>query len=154
MMDPMIKGYIIVFLVSMVPLIELRGAIPYAIVYGLPVLQSYIIAIIGNMIPVPFIIGFARRVLIVLRRKYRSLNSIILRIQNRAKDKGQIIRDYEMAGLVILVAIPLPGTGAWTGALAAALMKLDMKYAVISIAAGVLIAALIVMGITYGVISI
>ncbi len=145
---------LITLLTAMTPVVELRGAIPAGVAAGLEPWEAAIIAFIGNMIPVPFIIGFARRVLIVLRRKYRSLNSIILRIQNRAKDKGQIIRDYEMAGLVILVAIPLPGTGAWTGALAAALMKLDMKYAVISIAAGVLIAALIVMGITYGVISI
>ncbi len=145
---------LITLLTAMTPVVELRGAIPAGVAAGLEPWEAAIIAFIGNMIPVPFIIGFARRVLIILRRKYRSLNSIILRIQNRAKDKGQIIRDYEMAGLVILVAIPLPGTGAWTGALAAALMKLDMKYAVISIAAGVLIAALIVMGITYGVISI
>ena len=145
---------LITLLTAMTPVVELRGAIPAGVAAGLEPWEAAIIAFIGNMIPVPFIIGFARRVLIVLRRKYRSLNSIILRIQNRAKHKGQIIRDYEMAGLVILVAIPLPGTGAWTGALAAALMKLDMKYAVISIAAGVLIAALIVMGITYGVISI
>ncbi len=145
---------LITLLTAMTPIVELRGAIPAGVAAGLEPWEAAIIAFAGNMIPVPFIIGFARRVLIVLRRKYRSLNAIILRIQNRAKDKGQIIRDYEMAGLVILVAIPLPGTGAWTGALAAALMKLDMKYAVISIAVGVMIAALIVMGITYGVINI
>ncbi|MBQ3281424.1 MAG: small multi-drug export protein [Eubacterium sp.] len=138
----------------MTPVLELRAAIPAGTAAGLEPWQAFILAFIGNMIPVPFIIVFARRVIIVLRRKYKKLNSFLLRIQNRARAKGQIIRDYEMAGLIILVAIPLPGTGAWTGALAAALMKLDLKSAIASIAVGVFIAGLIVMGITYGVINI
>lgn len=145
---------LITLLTAMTPVLELRAAIPAGTAAGLEPWEAFILAFIGNMIPVPFIIVFARRVIIVLRRRYKKLNSFLLRIQNRAKAKGQIIRDYEMAGLVILVAIPLPGTGAWTGALAAALMKLDIKSAVISIAAGVFIAGLIVMGITYGFISI
>ena len=148
------RAILITILTAMIPVIELRGAIPAGTAAGLEPWEACIFAFIGNMIPVPFIISFSRRVIIILRRRYKKLNSLLLGIQNRAKAKGQIIRDYEMAGLIILVAIPLPGTGAWTGALAAALMKLDMKYAVISIAAGVAIAGLIVMGITYGVISI
>lgn len=148
------RAILITILTAMIPVIELRGAIPAGTAAGLEPWEACIFACIGNMIPVPFIISFSRRVIIILRRRYKKLNSLLLGIQNRAKAKGQIIRDYEMAGLIILVAIPLPGTGAWTGALAAALMKLDMKYAVISIAAGVAIAGLIVMGITYGVISI
>ncbi len=148
------RAVLITILTAMIPVIELRGAIPAGTAAGLEPWEACIFACIGNMIPVPFIISFSRRVIIILRRRYKKLNSLLLGIQNRAKAKGQIIRDYEMAGLIILVAIPLPGTGAWTGALAAALMKLDMKYAVISIAAGVVIAGLIVMGITYGVISI
>ena len=145
---------IITILTAMIPIVELRGAIPVGTAAGLEPWQAFILAFIGNMIPVPFIITFARRIIIVLRRRYRKLNSLLLRIQNRAKKKGQIIRDYEMAGLILLVAIPLPGTGAWTGALAAALMKLDIKSAVLSIAAGVFIAGLIVMAITYGVVNI
>ena len=148
------RAILITILTAMIPVIELRGAIPAGTAAGLEPWEACVFACIGNMIPVPFIISFSRRVIIILRRRYKKLNSFLLGIQNRAKAKGQIIRDYEMAGLIILVAIPLPGTGAWTGALAAALMKLDMKYAVISIAAGVVIAGLIVMGITYGVISI
>lgn len=145
---------LITILTAMTPVLELRAAIPAGTAAGLEPWQAFILAFIGNMIPVPFIIVFARRVIIVLRRKYKKLNSFLLRIQNRARAKGQIIRDYEMAGLIILVAIPLPGTGAWTGALAAALMKLDLKSAIASIAVGVFIAGLIVMGITYGVINI
>lgn len=138
----------------MTPILEIRGAIPAGVAAGLEPWEAFCLACIGNMIPVPFIITFARRLIIVLRRRYRKLNSILLRLQNRTKEKAQVVRDYEMAGLIILVAIPLPGTGAWTGALAAALMKLDLKYAVLSIAAGVVIAGAIVMAITYGVISI
>lgn len=148
------RAILITLLTAMTPVLELRAAIPAGTAAGLEPWQAFIIACIGNMIPVPFIIMFARRVMIYLRRRHRKLNSIILRIQNRARSKGQIVRDYEMAGLVILVAIPLPGTGAWTGALVAALMKLDIKYAVAAIAAGVIIAGIIVMGITYGFINI
>ena len=148
------RAILITLLTAMTPVLELRAAIPAGTAAGLQPWQAFIIACIGNMIPVPFIIMFARRVMIYLRRRHRKLNSIILRIQNRARSKGQIVRDYEMAGLVILVAIPLPGTGAWTGALVAALMKLDIKYAVAAIAAGVIIAGIIVMGITYGFINI
>ncbi|MBR2548366.1 MAG: small multi-drug export protein [Eubacterium sp.] len=138
----------------MTPILELRAAIPAGTAAGLEPWEAFILACIANMIPVPFIIVFARRVIIVLRRKYRKLNSFLLKIQNRARAKGQVIRDYEMAGLIILVAIPLPGTGAWTAALAAAMMKLDLKSAVSSIAVGVFIAGLIVMAITYGVVNI
>ena len=148
------RAILITILTAMTPVLELRAAIPAGTAAGLEPWQAFIIACIANMIPVPLIITFARRVIIILRRRYRKLNSFLLRIQNRAKKKGKIIRDYEMLGLIILVAIPLPGTGAWTGALAAAMMKLDLKSAVLSIAAGVLIAGLIVMAITYGVVNI
>ncbi len=150
----MFKAALITIFTAMVPVIELRGAIPAGVAAGLEPWEAFVLACIGNMIPVPFIILFARRMLIVLRRKYKKLNNLILKIQNRAKDKAQLVRDYEMLGLIFLVAIPLPGTGAWTGALVAAIMKLDLKYAVAAIGIGVLIAGGIVMGLTYGVISI
>lgn len=150
----MMKAALITFFTAMIPVVELRGAIPAGTAAGLEPWEAFVLACIGNMVPVPFIILFGRRLLIVLRRKYRKLNNIILSLQDRAKDKGQIVIDYEMLGLILLVAIPLPGTGAWTGALVAALMKLDIKSAVACIAAGVLIAGGIVMGLTYGVVSI
>ena len=148
------KAILITIFTAMIPVIELRGAIPAGTAAGLEPWEAFILACIGNMIPVPFIIMFARRLLIVLRRKYRKLNSLLLKLQNRTRAKAEIVRDYEIFGLIILVAIPLPGTGAWTGALVAALMKLDLKYALISIGTGVLIAGCIVMGITYGFINI
>lgn len=148
------KAVLITIFTAMIPVIELRGAIPAGTAAGLEPWEAFILACIGNMIPVPFIIMFARRLLIVLRRRYRKLNSLLLKLQNRTRAKAEIVRDYEMLGLIILVAVPLPGTGAWTGALVAALMKLDLKYALISIGTGVVIAGCIVMGITYGFISI
>ncbi len=148
------KAVLITIFTAMIPVIELRGAIPAGTAAGLEPWEAFILACIGNMIPVPFIIMFARRLLIVLRRRYRKLNSLLLKLQNRTRAKAEIVRDYEMFGLIILVAVPLPGTGAWTGALVAALMKLDLKYALISIGTGVVIAGCIVMGITYGFISI
>ena len=145
------NAILITILTAMVPVIELRGAIPAGTAAGLEPWEAFIFACIGNMIPVPFIILFSRRVLIVLRRKYRKLNSLILKLQNRMRAKAEIVRDYEMFGLILLVAVPLPGTGAWTGAIVSALLKLDMKYALFSIAIGVLIAGGVVMGLTYGV---
>ena len=148
------KAVLITIITAMIPVVELRGAIPAGTAAGLEPWEAFIFACIGNMIPVPFIILFSRRLLIVLRRKYRKLNSILLKLQNRTRAKAEIVRDYEMFGLILLVAIPLPGTGAWTGALVAALMKLDLKYAMISVGTGVFIAGCIVMGLTYGVSSI
>ena len=152
-MSSMVKAILITLFTAMVPVIELRGAIPAGVAAGLEPWFAFILACIGNMIPVPFIILFARRVLIVLRRRHKKLNNLILKIQNRAKEKGKIVEDYEMLGLILLVAVPLPGTGAWTGALVAAIMKLDIKTATACIATGIVIAGCIVMGLTYGVIS-
>ena len=146
--------FILTFLISMVPVVELRGGLPYGIVSGLPYGLAVTAAILGNMLPVPFIILFIEKIFAWLRNHFPKIDAFISALERRAATKQETVDKYGALGLVILVAIPLPGTGAWTGALAAALMKLDMKYAVISIAAGVLIAALIVMGITYGVISI
>lgn len=142
----MLKHYLIVFFVSMVPLIELRGAIPYAILFKLPLLPSYIIAIIGNMIPVPFIFFFARKVLLWGKDKplIGPFFSFCLQKGEKAGEKLQ-----EKAGkglylaLLLFVGIPLPGTGAWTGTLGASILDMDFKKSVIHIVAGVLLAGII-----------
>lgn len=149
--------YIIPFFISMVPLIELRGAIPIAQGMGLPILPSYIVCIIGNMIPVPFIYLFARKVLEWGADK-PVVGKFFTYCLEKGKKGGQKLTEKAGRGtfvaLLLFVGIPLPGTGAWTGALVAAIMKLDLKYAVTSIGIGVLIAGCIVMGLTYGVIAI
>ena len=144
----MFKKYLIVFLVSMVPLIELRGAIPYAVVYGLPLLPSYIIAIIGNMLPVPVIFFFARKVLEWLsaskKEKVRNFAAFFIGKGEKAKEKLLQRSDKGVyIGLFLFVGIPIPGTGAWTGTLAASFLDLDFKKSVIAVICGVILAGII-----------
>ena len=149
--------YLIVFLISMVPLIELRGAIPYAVGFKLPLLPSYIIAILGNMLPVPFIFFFARKILEWGKDKKltKKFFTFCLEKGNKGGKKLQ-----EKAGrnvylaLFLFVGIPLPGTGAWTGTLAASLLNLDFKKSVIAIMGGVVLAGIIMGLVSLGVFNI
>ena len=139
------------FLVSMVPVIELRGAIPAAVLAGLDIRVALITAIIGNLVPVPFIIIFIRKIFKWLQAKSQRLGNMVRRMEAKADAKKAQVLKYEFWGLMILVAIPLPGTGAWTGALVAAILDMQLKRAFPAIAAGVVTAGLIVTIATYGV---
>ena len=139
------------FLVSMVPVIELRGAIPAAVLAGLDIRVALITAIIGNLVPVPFIIIFIRKIFKWLQAKSQRLGNMVRRMEAKADAKKAQVLKYEFWGLMILVAIPLPGTGAWTGALVAAMLDMQLKRAFPAIAAGVVVAGLIVTIATYGV---
>lgn len=142
----MLKNYLIIFLISMVPLIELRGAIPYAVGFGLPLVPSYIICILGNMLPVPIIFLFARKVL-----EWGVDKPIIGRFFNFCLEKGHKggAKLQKKAGrglfvaLLLFVGIPLPGTGAWTGTLAASLLDMDFKSSVTAVMLGVILAGVI-----------
>mgnify|MGYP003457062212 FL=1 len=142
----MLKKYLIVFFISMVPLIELRGAIPYAIGYNLPILPSYIIAIIGNMLPVPIIYLFARRVLEFGKDK-KYIGKFFTWCLKKGEAGGKKLQEKAGKGLYwalfIFVGIPLPGTGAWTGTLAASILDMDFKKSVIAVMAGVILAGII-----------
>ncbi|MDW2799163.1 small multi-drug export protein [Clostridium boliviensis] len=142
----MLQKYIMVFLISMVPLIELRGAIPYSAVMGLPLLQSYLIAIIGNMLPVPIIFLFARKVLEWGGDK-PIIGGFFTWCLKKGKHGGEKLQAKAGRGLFIalllFVGIPLPGTGAWTGTLAASLLDIDFKSSVLAVMGGVLLAGLI-----------
>ncbi len=138
------------FLVSMVPVLELRFAIPFGVTRGLGLKVSMAVSILGNLVPVPFIIVFIRRVFSWLRSKNESFNKMVSGLEARAESKRHIVDRYAFWGLVILVAIPLPGTGAWTGALVAAMMRIRLRRAFPAIALGVVIAAFVVSVITYG----
>ena len=138
--------------VSMTPVLELRGAIPFGLAMGLPVGLVYILSAIGNMIPVPAIILFIRSIFRFLR-KNPWWEGKISRLEQRAHLKGQMVRKYRIPGLIILVAIPLPGTGAWTGALVAALLDIRFQAALPAILLGVIIAGGIVTAASCGVIS-
>jgi uncharacterized membrane protein len=138
------------FLVSMVPVLELRFAIPFGVTRGLGLKVSMAVSILGNLVPVPFIIVFIRRVFSWLRSKNESFNKMVSGLEARAESKRHIVVRYAFWGLVILVAIPLPGTGAWTGALVAAMMRIRLRRAFPAVALGVVIAAFVVSVITYG----
>ena len=139
------------FLISMVPVIELRGAIPAAVLAGLDIRVALIVAIVGNLVPVPFIIVFIRKIFKWLRQKSRWLGDMVRRMEEKADAKKAQVLRYEFWGLLLLVAIPLPGTGAWTGALVAAMLDMQLKRAFPAIAAGVVVAGLIVTIATYGI---
>lgn len=140
-------------LLSMLPIVELRGGIPLGVSLGLPVWQAYIAAVIGNIVPAPFIIVYIRRIFQWMRRKSERLNRVVNRMEARAYGKTATVQKYKFWGLLIFVAIPLPGTGAWTGALIAALLDMRLRDAMPAITTGVLIAGVLISVLTSGVIS-
>lgn len=150
--DTVIGKMTMTFLISMLPVVELRLGLPYGIAIGLDYPLALLSAIVGNLLPVPFIILFIKNILSFLRQKIAKLDGFITRIEERAHLKSEVVKKYGAIGLCLLVAIPLPGTGAWTGALVAALMGMELKRAMPTIVIGVLIAAAIMTGVTFGVI--
>ena len=146
----MLKAKLITFLMAMVPVVELRGARPYGVLSGLSVHQAFIIAVVGNLLPIPFLVVFTRKVFTWLRTISPGLDRFVRKLEDKAEQKKDIVLKSEFWGLLILVAIPLPGTGAWTGALVAAMMDMRLKRAMPAIIAGVLIAGVVVTTLTYG----
>ena len=145
--------FIFTFLVSMIPIVELRGGIPFGVARGLPVWAAYLAAIIGNMLPVPFILVYIRRIFQWMRRRLPRLNRLVDKLEKKAHLKGQKVTKYKYLGLMLFVAIPLPGTGAWTGSLAAAFLDMPLRKALPSIIAGVLIAGMAITILTSGVVN-
>ena len=143
--------YLIVFGMSMAPVIELRGAVPYGVAAGLSLLPVLLTAILGNMVPVPFILLFIRKILDWMKTRERFFKRIAEKLEARALSKSDVLEKYAAFGLFVLVAIPLPGTGAWTGALVAAVFRLKWKHAIPAIFAGVIAAGLIMSIVSYGV---
>ena len=152
----LIEGYfaginkiLAVFIVSMMPVVELRGAIPFGVSLGLDWREVYLVSVIGNMLPVPFIILFFRP-LIEYFEKTKLFGKIASKLKRRTKSKMEGLNKYKMLGLFLFVAIPLPGTGAWTGAAIAALLKMRIKHSFFPILLGVVVAGILMMGISYG----
>lgn len=144
----MLKKYIIVFLISMVPLIELRGAVPYAVGVNLPLFPSLLIAVIGNMLPVPLIFLFARKVL--EWGKDKTLTGKFFRwCLEKGEKGGRKLESKAGRGLyvalLLFVGIPIPGTGAWTGTLAASFLNMDFKKSVLYVMLGVILAGVIML---------
>lgn len=140
-------------LISMLPVLEIRAAIPVGIAAGLDPWLAYVIGVIGNMIPIPFLILLTRHIIAWLQ-KHNILVRFTNWLQRKGEEKSEVVQRYSFWGLLILVAIPLPGTGAWTGALVASLLDMSLKRALPAIILGVMIAGGIVMGVTFGVISV
>ncbi|MBR3210640.1 MAG: small multi-drug export protein [Bacilli bacterium] len=143
---------LIVFIISLMPILELRGGLIAAALLGLKPVESYIISMIGNIIPVPFILWFINRILEWMRTKKR-LSKVAKWLDKKVdKHKGQIEK-YGFWGLVLFVGIPLPGTGAWTGCLIAAVLEMDRKKALLAALIGIFIASIIMMLISFGILS-
>ena len=142
----MLTKYLIAFFISMVPLIELRAAVPYAIASGLPVMPAYAVCIIGNMIPVPIIFLFARRVLEWGKDK-KYIGKFFTFCLEKGHKGGEKLKAKAGKGLFwalfLFVGIPLPGTGAWTGTLAASILDMDFKSSVLAVLLGVVLAGVI-----------
>lgn len=140
-------------MVSMIPVAELRLGIPFGVARGLPVWAACLAAVLGNMLPVPFIVVYIRRIFQWMRRRLPWLNSLVDKLERKAHLKGQTVTKYKYLGLLIFVAIPLPGTGAWTGSLAAAFLDMPLRKVLPSIFAGIVIAGLAISILTFGVAS-
>ena len=151
--DTFFGELLMTFLIAMVPVLELRGAIPAGIAAGLPPAAAAAAAILGNLVPSPFLILLLRRIFDWLRKSSWAGPKIDW-LERRAHLKGRIVKKYRTIGLIILVAIPLPGTGAWTGALVADVLDLRLRTAFPAIALGVLIAGIITTAVTCGVIRV
>ena len=146
--------FISTFFISMLPVVELRLGLPYGIALGLDYPLALTAAVLGNMLPVPFIILFIRQIFAWMRRHMPKLDGFVAKIESKAHLKGETVQKYGPLGLLIFVAIPLPGTGAWTGALVAALLGRRLSHAMLSIGAGVTTACCIVALLCKGIIHI
>ena len=142
--------FIYVFLISMVPVIELRGAIPVGATLGLPWYESYIAAFLGNLLPVPFILLFIRHIISWMERRGIFLWFVRFVNEKVRKNTHKVLK-YARWGLLVFVAVPLPGTGAWTGAMIAAFLDMRMRTALSAICGGVAVAGCIMTAVSYGV---
>ena len=138
--------------ISMIPIIELRGSIPVGFVMGLPWYASLVCSIIGNMLPVPVILLFVVKVFEFMK-KHNILTKFVNKMEQKAMNRSEKVSKGEFWGLMLFVAIPLPGTGAWTGALIAALLKMNRRDSFLSILLGVIIAGTLVTLGTYGILG-
>ena len=148
----MLKAVILTFLISMVPVIELRGGLPFGVAQGLAPLYAALVSIAGNLLPIPFLLKLVPKIFDFLRDK-KYTKKLIAWLEKKAEKNRKTIDKYGWLGLYILVAVPLPGTGAWTGALVSSCFKMKFWPSMAAIIVGVLTAGAIVLGITYGVTS-
>lgn len=142
----------IIFIISLFPILELRGGLIAAGLLNVPWVEAFAICFVGNMLPVPFILLFIRKIFEIMKRS-KAFEKIVNKMEKKAEKNSEKVKKYELFGLFLLVAIPLPGTGAWTGALVAALMDIRLKKSLPAIALGVIAAGLIVSAVMYGIVG-
>ena len=140
---------IVIFIISMFPILELRGGLIAASLLQVPITTAIPICIIGNIIPIPFILLFIRKIFKWLG-KTKTFHGWIEKLENKAMSKSDNIKKWEFWGLALFVGIPLPGTGAWTGSLIAALLEMDIKKAVLAELVGIAMATIIMSIVSYG----
>ena len=145
---------LIVFIISMLPILELRGGLIAASLLGLSPVESYLIAIVGNIIPVPFILLLINKILKSMEKsKFKLFNGIHAFLHKKIMKNKDSIEKYGFWGLVLFVGIPLPGTGAWTGSIIAAFLEMDRKKAFLAVLLGMIMASIIMMIISFGLIK-
>ena len=141
-----------VFLISMIPLLELRGGLLAASLLKISAVKAIPLCIVGNIIPIPFILLFIKQIFKVLK-KTKIFRGLIIKLEDRAMRKSDQVKKYEFWGLMLFVGIPLPGTGAWTGALIASLLEVDIKKSSIAILCGLFMASAIMYIVSYGIVG-
>lgn len=145
---PWLPSEAIIFIISMIPILELRGGVFVSALLGMPLIKGNIICLLGNIVPIPFILLFIRKIFSVMK-KTKLFAPLIEKLENKAMSKSDSIKKYEFLGLILFVGIPLPGTGAWTGALIAALLEVDIKKASLAIFLGLIMATIIMDIVSY-----
>jgi uncharacterized membrane protein len=147
-------GILIVFIISILPILELRGGLLAATLLEVDPFTAYIVSIIGNLLPIPFILFFIKRIIAWLRKsKIKFFNKIAKFLDEKVEKNKDKIEKYGYLGLLLFVGVPLPGTGAWTGCLVASVLDMDRKKSFVSILCGVLMASIIMMVISYGILG-
>ncbi len=141
-----------VFIISMIPILELRGGLLAASLLKISAAKAIPLCIVGNIIPIPFILLFIRQIFKVLK-KTKIFRGLIIRLENRAMSKSDQVKNYEFWGLMLFVGIPLPGTGAWTGSLIASLLEVDIRKSSLAILCGVIMATVIMYVVSYGLVG-
>ncbi len=144
--------YIVIFILSLLPILELRGGLIAASLLGLPMWQSFFVCFLGNIIPIPFILYFINPIFRHMRN-WKYLGKFVCWCEEKANSKKEKIENLKYFGLFLFVGIPLPGTGAWTGCLIAALLDMDKKKSMVAAFLGVILAGIIMLVFSYGILG-
>jgi len=146
-------GKYLVIIISLLPILELRGGLIAASLMDAPMLPSFLVCFLGNIIPIPFILWFITGIFDYLKKKSKRLGSLVLKLEKKANSKKEQIEKLKYVGLVLFVGIPLPGTGAWTGCLIASVLEMDKKKAFLATMVGIIMASIIMMVLSFGVLK-